>query len=92
MLGGDPQAGQRCGSTPVGVGSPSPFLEATASAMKGAAEELTQASHKLAEAIYAKASQHAAGGAEGQGPTGDGQAQSTPKGDAVDADFEEVKG
>jgi len=63
-----------------------------AAAMKSAAEELTRASHKLAEAIYAKASQHAAGGPEGQGPSDDGQAQSTPKGDAVDADFEEVKG
>jgi molecular chaperone DnaK len=62
-----------------------------AAAMKSAAEELTQASHKLAEAIYAKASQRTAGG-EGHGPGDDGEAKSAPKEDAVDADFEEVKG
>ncbi len=65
-----------------------------AAEMKTAAEELTQASHKLAEAIYAKASQRAS---SGQGPTaghpgGDGEAKHPPKDDAVDADFEEVKG
>lgn len=61
-------------------------------AMKAAAEELSRASHKLAEVIYAKASQNAAGG---QGPgTGAEGTQETPppKDDAVDADFEEVKG
>jgi len=65
-----------------------------AAAMKSAAEELSQASHKLAEAIYAKASQHQ-GGAAG-GPSGDAAAQGGPstggKDDVVDADFEEVKG
>jgi molecular chaperone DnaK len=56
-------------------------------------EELTQASHKLAEAMYQQASgaagaqhgaggQTGAGGSEGRGPTDD---------DVVDADFEEVK-
>ncbi len=58
--------------------------------MKAAAEQLTQASHKLAEAIYAKASQRQADG-QGKGTTGNGEAQARPKDDAVDADFEEVK-
>ena len=62
-----------------------------AAAMKSASEELTQSAHKLAEAIYAKASQRTAGG-PGDAATGNGQAQSGPKDDAVDADFEEVKG
>ncbi|MFI5396115.1 MAG: molecular chaperone DnaK [Candidatus Binatia bacterium] len=63
-----------------------------AAAMKTAAEELSKSAHKLAEAIYAKASQQA-----GQGPhpdagtSGDGEG-SKPKEDVVDADFEEVKG
>ena len=62
--------------------------------LKAAAEELTRTSHKLAEAIYAKASQQAGAG---QGPAGDGDAHGDakaggPKDDAVDADFEEVKG
>jgi len=53
-------------------------------------EELTQASHKLAEAMYQQASQKdarqqaGAGGPEQPGP-------STPDDDVVDADFEEVK-
>jgi len=58
--------------------------------IKRLSEELTQASHKLAEAMYQQASQkdarqHAgAGGPEQPGP-------STPDDDVVDADFEEVK-
>jgi len=55
-------------------------------------EALTQASHKLAEAMYQQASQEGAAGAEG-GPQGDPQ-QDTGAGqqdDVVDADFEEVK-
>jgi molecular chaperone DnaK len=56
-------------------------------------EELTQASHKLAEAMYQRASQkddqqHAgAGGASGPDEAG----SSTADEDVVDADFEEVK-
>jgi len=54
-------------------------------------EELTQASHKLAEAMYQKASQadaqQQAGGAAGQEQDG----PSAPDEDVVDADFEEVK-
>ena len=57
--------------------------------IKRLTEELTQASHKLAEAMYAQASQQEAQteGAAGAGPSTD------PSGDeeVVDADFEEVQ-
>ncbi len=51
-------------------------------------EELTNASHKLAEAMYQQASQ-----AESQkaGDQGGGAKASKPEDDVVDADFEEVK-
>ena len=69
-----------------------------AAAMKSAVEELSKASHKLAEAIYAKASQQQAGqgpqpgAGAGAGQTaGDGQDRGRRE-DVVDADFEEVKG
>ncbi len=63
-----------------------------AQAMRSAAEQLSQSSHKLAEAMYAKASrqqpeQEASGDAKEQ-PTSDGKKK---KDDVVDADFEEVK-
>ena len=55
--------------------------------IKRLADELTQASHKLAETIYAKAAQQ-------QAQAGGGDAESEPKPskdeDVVDADFEEV--
>jgi len=64
-------------------------------AIKSSQEELTQASHKLAEAMYAKAS---AKGAEQEAATGatseeaaEGSASSKDDDDVVDADFEEVK-
>jgi molecular chaperone DnaK len=60
--------------------------------IKRLTEELTQASHKLAEAIYQQASQ---AGAAGGGPdAGADPAQNQAAGDdedVVDADFEEVK-
>ena len=67
-------------------------------AIKSATESLTQASHKLAEMMYAQASQQGAGaaggGAAGAG-AGAGASQRAGKGkdddDVVDADFEEVK-
>ena len=70
-----------------------------ADAIKSATESLTQASHKLAEMMYAQASQQGAGGAgAGAGAAGAGASQgagSSGKGkdddDVVDADFEEVK-
>ena len=64
--------------------------------MRSANEELTKSSHKLAEALYARASQQAnpggaaPGGSQG-GPGADGAAPGRGD-DAVDADFEEVKG
>jgi molecular chaperone DnaK len=58
--------------------------------IKSAQEELTQTSHKLAEAMYAKASQGAK--ASGAGPEAGPQAEPrTSQEDVVDADFEDVK-
>jgi molecular chaperone DnaK len=65
-----------------------------ADAMRRAGEQLGQASHKLAEAVYAKASQQQSAqqqGSEkqdGQGPAG---GEKRKREDVVDADFEEVK-
>ena len=63
-----------------------------AEAMRAAAEQLSQASHKLAEAMYAKASQQQAAPQQ-ETPAQDGQAASggKKKDDVVDADFTEVK-
>ncbi|MBW2557986.1 MAG: molecular chaperone DnaK [Deltaproteobacteria bacterium] len=59
-------------------------------AIKAAQEEMTQASHKLAEAMYAKATakeqEAAAGASEGGAQTESSKADD----DVVDADFEEV--
>ena len=63
-------------------------------AIKAAQEELTQASHKLAEAMYAKtaAEQAGAGAGAAGGPEEKGGEESEKKDDdVVDADFEEVK-
>ncbi|MCK6557182.1 molecular chaperone DnaK [Candidatus Binatia bacterium] len=69
-----------------------------ADGMRKATEDLTKASHKLAEMMYARASK-ASAGAESGGPDTSGGAagggeSAKPGGrdDAVDADFEEVKG
>jgi molecular chaperone DnaK len=63
-----------------------------ADAMRAAAEQLSQSSHKLAEAMYAKASQQQAGPQQ-ESPSQDGQAAggAKKKDDVVDADFTEVK-
>ena len=67
-----------------------------AATLRAAAEELNRSSHKLAEAVYAKASKQQAGGQQqgpgdsNQGPTG-GDGGGKKKDDVVDADFEEVK-
>ena len=59
--------------------------------IKKLTEELTQASHKLAETIYANANQEQAQ-AQGQGQPGPESDEDAPKDDdVVDADFEEVK-
>jgi molecular chaperone DnaK len=64
-----------------------------AEAMRKAAEALSQSSHKLAEAMYAKASQQQASPQAGETTddktTGDGGGKK--KDDVVDADFTEVK-
>ena len=58
--------------------------------IKSAQEELTRSSHKLAEAMYAKASQK---GAAGAGPGAEAQEGPRQKAqeDVVDADYEDVK-
>jgi molecular chaperone DnaK len=63
-----------------------------ADAMRTAAEQLSQSSHKLAEAMYAKASQQQPGQQQ-EPPSPDGQAGGggKKKDDVVDADFTEVK-
>ncbi len=76
-------------------------LEASdADAIKSAMEELQQASHKLAEAMYQQAAGQPGGGPGAGGPgagfagdPGAGSAGGTtrPEDDVVDADFEEVK-
>ena len=66
-------------------------------AIKSAQEELTNASHKLAEAMYAKASASQAGAGAGAGagahggPSGEQPGTGKKDEDVVDADFEDVK-
>ncbi len=60
--------------------------------LKKGIESLTQASHKLAEIMYAQATQDQAGEQPDGGPEDGGQAgESKTDEDVVDADFEEVK-
>lgn len=63
-----------------------------ADAMRTAAEQLSQSSHKLAEAVYAKASQQQTAQKPGE-ERQDGQTPGSDKkkDDVVDADFTEVK-
>ncbi|MDQ7838555.1 MAG: molecular chaperone DnaK [Thermodesulfobacteriota bacterium] len=59
--------------------------------IKRLSEELTKASHKLAEALYAKTAQAEAAGAGGPGAAG-GEAQAKKdEEEVVEAEFEEVK-
>jgi molecular chaperone DnaK len=58
--------------------------------IKNKSESLMQASHKLAEQMYAKAGGGAAGAA-GNGAEADTQAKAGTKENVVDAEFEEVK-
>ncbi len=62
------------------------------SAIKSAEEELTRTSHKLAEAMYSKASQAGKGAGAGPGPEAGAQEgpRRGPQEDVVDADFEDV--
>ncbi len=59
-------------------------------AIRAAQEELTQASHKLAEAMYAKTAQTGAG-SSGAGPEAAAGGGGKKDENVVDADFEEVK-
>ena len=61
--------------------------------IKRLTEEMTQASHKLAEAMYQQASQADAQQQDGAGGAADQEqaGPSAPDEDVVDADFEEVK-
>jgi len=58
-------------------------------AINTAQEELATASHKLAEAMYAQASQQAPG--QDFSGNGDGEGAANKEDDVVDADFEDVK-
>src|SRR5438046_116882 len=63
-------------------------------AIRSAAEQLSQSSHKLAEAMYAKASQQQQSEQQQGSTQADGQAgggEKKKRDDVVDADFEEVK-
>jgi len=62
-----------------------------AAEIKRLSEELTQASHKLAEAMYQQASQEAGPQPEASQANTDQSAGPAPDDDVVDADFEEVK-
>ena len=57
--------------------------------IKRLTEELTQTSHKLAEAMYAKAAGAQQAGEQAGGPSAETEAPKDE--DVVDADFEEVK-
>jgi molecular chaperone DnaK len=59
------------------------------SAIKSVQEELTHSAHKLAEAMYAKASQKGATGPGAEAGPQEGP-QKKPQEDVVDADFEDV--
>jgi len=59
--------------------------------IEAAAEKLTQASHKLSEEMYKRASaQHASAAGGGNGASKEGSAESKADDNVVDADFEEV--
>jgi molecular chaperone DnaK len=65
---------------------------ADAETLRRASNDLSKSSHKLAEAMYAKAAQSQDGGSADGGPSASSGGEAPPKDDVVDADFEEVKG
>jgi len=68
--------------------------DAEADEMKRAAEELTQASHKLAEVMYQQAAQEQTAGTDGGAPTdeaGGGDGGGKPDDDVIDAEYEDAK-
>jgi molecular chaperone DnaK len=62
-----------------------------ASTIKSAQEDLTRSSHKLAEAMYSKASQARGAGAEAGPGAGAQEGPGKKQEDVVDADYEDVK-
>ena len=62
-----------------------------AGVIKAAADELTQSSHKLAEAMYARAAKEQTSAKDPGAEDGKGDGQTQGKENVVDADFEEVK-
>jgi molecular chaperone DnaK len=70
--------------------------DSDAATMKQAAEELTQASHKLAEMMYQQTAQQQAQGSDGgEGPSagndGKGDGPGKPDDDVIDAEYEDAK-
>jgi molecular chaperone DnaK len=95
---GDKISGDDKGNVESALADAKKALEGTdAAAMKAAQERLTQASHKLAEAMY-KTQQQQPGGAPGEGPTagaagsGNGAAGQQQKKDegVIDAEYVDV--
>jgi molecular chaperone DnaK len=65
---------------------------ADASEMKSAAEELTRASHKIAELMYQQAAQqHQAAGSDGTRARPGGTGAGKPEDDVIDAEYEDAK-
>jgi len=62
-----------------------------AEVIKKTSDELMKASHKLAEAMYAKTAGEAQGGGAAGAGAGAGAQQKKPEEDVVEAEFEEVK-
>jgi len=59
--------------------------------MKKAAEDLTQASHKLAEVMYQQAAAHQQAAGTDGGTTGDAGPGKPPDDDVIDAEYEDAK-
>ena len=64
---------------------------AEASEMKAAAEELTKASHKIAEMMYQQAAQQQAAGADGDPGQAGSAGGGKPDDDVIDAEYEDAK-
>jgi molecular chaperone DnaK len=87
---GDKIGADEKGKIESGVATLKKTLESEdAEAIKKASDELMQASHKLAEAVYAKTQGPAPEGGPDAGAAAGGEAKKDEK--VVDADFEEVK-
>ncbi len=87
---GDKISADEKGKIESGIAGLKKALESNdAEIIKKASDELMQASHKLAEAVYAKTQGAGADGAADAGAAGGGETKKDEK--VVDADFEEVK-